>query len=204
MRASLGVVFIAACLLTNGCGSSPATPVANATANDATAASNATLATNQPSDANTASASTPSAWSYDTTKDQMRGTTTYTASIDSENQLTFAFPYKGGNATLYVRQRPEDGLNIIVDIDGQFTCNSFTGGHVSAKFDDGSVQRFGCAEPSDGRTGELFVRNEQRFLSELKHSKKLILEAEFYEQGDQQMIFDTTGLVWPPAQKAAG
>jgi hypothetical protein len=179
---------------------------AQADANAAMASANA--AANAAAEAGAAVAQTSSSpaaaesgWQYDTDKDEMRGTTAYFANLDSENSLEFGFPYHGGNATLHLRQRPQDGLNVIVDVDGQFTCASYMDDHVSVKFDNGPVEKFGCAEPSDGRTGELFIRGERKFVGQLKKSKKLIIEAEFYEHGRQQMVFNTAGLVWPPKAK---
>lgn len=145
-------------------------------------------------------ASTTSGWEYSQDKDEMRGTTTYYANVDSSNELQFGFPYEGGHATLHLRQRPQDGLNVIVTIAGQFTCASYMDGHVSVKFDDGPIQRFGCAEPSDGGTGTLFILGAKRFVDDLKKSRRVVIEADFYQNGGQQMDFDTQGLQWPRPQ----
>ena len=126
----------------------------------------------------------------------MRGTKTRFASIESVNELSFGFPYDGGKATLMLRQRPTDGLNVILKISGQFLCNSFEDDTIAAKFDNGPVQNFRCAEPTDASTGVLFIRNEKRFVAKLKKAKALTIEAGFYQQGRRQMQFDVSGLNW--------
>lgn len=137
-----------------------------------------------------------SKWQYSTDIDQMRGTKTRYASLESENEQAFGFPYDGGKATLILRQRPSDGLNILLEIKAQFLCNQFSNETVAAKFDDNKIETYSCAEPNDASTGVLFIEGASRFLSHLRRSKKLILEAPFYQAGRRQMEFDVRGLNW--------
>ena len=138
----------------------------------------------------------PSNWTYSDDVDQMRGTKTHFASISSETELQFGFPYDGGKATLTIRQRPTDGLNIFLQIKAQFLCSQFNNETVAAKFDNLPIENYSCSEPSDGSTGFLFVRGASRFVSHLKKAKTLTLEAPFYQYGRRQMAFDVRGLVW--------
>jgi hypothetical protein len=64
------------------------------------------------------------------------------------------------------------------------------------KFDDGPIQQIRCADVSDGRSNLVFLSNPRAFLSKLKSSKKLVVEAEFFQNGNQQLVFDTSGLKW--------
>ena len=137
-----------------------------------------------------------SKWTYSEDTDKMRGTKTTYAMIESENALEFGFPYAGGNATLVLRKRATDGLNVVLEIKGQFTCNSFNDETVAVKFDSGSIERYGCSEPADGSTGVLFINGAGRFVAKLKKAKSVIIEAQFYQQGRQQMQFDVAGLEW--------
>lgn len=160
--------------------------------------STTTVATDSGSQSPLAAAPTKSAskWSYSEDVDQMRGSKTRYASVTSENELSFGFPYKGGRATLTLRRRPEDGLNVILDVKGQFLCSSFRNNTVAVKFDDGPIQRFACLEPSDARTGEIFINSENRFVAKLRKARTVIIEAEFYQEGRRQMQFDVAGLDW--------
>jgi hypothetical protein len=135
-------------------------------------------------------------WVYSEDTDQMRGTKTKYATLESEDELDLGFPYGSGKSSLTVRQRPSDGLNIILQAKGQFLCSQFNSEHVSAKFDDHPIENYECNEPSDASTGVLFIEGGRRFLGRLKGAKTLILEAPFYQHGRLQMTFDVRGLVW--------
>ena len=139
----------------------------------------------------------PSNWSYSSDFDQMRRTTTRYASITSDNSLSFGFPYWGfthGNIQL----RDKAGrLDVIFSVDrGQFVCHAFLGQSVAVKFDDGPVRRYACEEPTDGSSNVLFLVPAQRFLKDLRHAKAVVIEAEFFQEGRQQLTFSPAGLKW--------
>jgi hypothetical protein len=64
------------------------------------------------------------------------------------------------------------------------------------KFDDGPIQKFRCTGSSDGSSETAFIIDEQRALAALKRAKRTIVEAEFYQRGRQQFVFETDGLKW--------
>lgn len=134
-----------------------------------------------------------SKWRYANTTDKMRGTSSRLASLKSKNALSFAFPYKGGYATLMLRNRPEDGLNVMLSIEGQFLCRSYSDDTVAVKFDNGAIQTFPCSNPDDGTTGVIFIGDERRFETLLRAATALTIEARFYQQGKVQIEFDVTG-----------
>ncbi|WP_404479333.1 hypothetical protein [Novosphingobium sp. BL-52-GroH] len=138
-----------------------------------------------------------SAWSYSEDKDEMRGGTTYYASLRASNTLSLGFPYGDQDGKVLVRQSPQFGFDILVGVDsGQVLCNSFSDSYVNVKFDDGPIRRYSCTDASDGTNNMVFIQGAKGFLSNLKKSKKMVVEAEFYQNGMQQMIFDTAGLKW--------
>jgi hypothetical protein len=138
-----------------------------------------------------------SKWTYSDQRDEMRGTTAKLASIESENTVDLGFPYGEVNGQLWIRRRPEDGLNVAFEVDkGQVLCHSFSDGHVSMKFDDGPIQKFRCTGSSDGSSETAFILDEQRALAALKRAKRTVVEAEFYDRGRQQFVFETAGLNW--------
>ncbi len=132
-------------------------------------------------------------WEYSSNRDEMRGTTSKLAELESENSLDFDFPYNGGaRGHLMLRKEPENGLNVILRMDkGQFMSNHE---YVSVKFDDDPIVRFSTSEASDNRIGVVFLSPERRFLALLRKSRKLIIEAEFYQEGRRQMTFNVAGL----------
>ena len=136
-----------------------------------------------------------SAWSYDTSKDDMRGTTTKTATVSSENAINLPFPYGIVRGRLTLRKNPR--LNVILAVgSGQFLCNEYGHASVSVKFDNNKIERYTCSEAADGRSNEIFIDGEARFLSHLRHSSKVVIESDFYEAGSQQFTFPVSGLSW--------
>ena len=138
-----------------------------------------------------------SEWHYSTEKDEMRGTETRYANLDAANTITLDFPYGEQRGRFLVRQSAKFGFNIMVGVpSGQIMCNSFSNSHVNVKFDDGPIQRYGCTDASDGTSNMVFIEGAKGFLSKLKKSKKAIVEAEFFQNGMQQMTFNTANLKW--------
>jgi hypothetical protein len=136
-------------------------------------------------------------WDYQTRKDEMRGTSSKLAQVTSDNTVDLDFPYGEVHGQLWIRQRPEDGLNVAFEVEkGQILCNSFEESYISIKFDNGPIQKFRCTEASDGSDNVAFLGNEHRVLSDLEKSKRAIVEAEFYQQGRKQFTFETAGLNW--------
>ena len=190
----LGFVILIAIVGQGDGKTTTASPSGNAGASSVAADSSSTSTSASQTSTSGAAASN---WNYSETKDEMRGATTYYAEIDSANELDFDFPYNGGSkSTLTIRKSPVHGTDVLIRINGQFTCNSYSEDHVSVKFDNGPIQKFSCGDPSDGSTGVLFIRNSPRFIDAVKTSDKVVIEAEFFQEGNRQMIFNTAGLSW--------
>ena len=166
----------------------------SASASGAAASTTNTLPSSAAVSANPSPAAPPTKWDYSESVDQMRGTTTKFAMLESENELDLGFPYESGKALLTIRRRPEDGLNVMLKVGGQFMCSAFTDSYVSIKFDDGPIGRYRCTEPSDVTTGVAFIENESRLVEKMRTSKTMIIEAEFFQHGRQQLTFDVAGL----------
>ncbi len=150
------------------------------------------------SDTNVASTASPaSKWSYSEQKDEMRGAVTKFAHLDSENTIKLDFPYGKQTGLIQIQQSGKNGLDVLVGVkSGQIMCNTYQATHVSVKFDDGPIQKIRCTDASDGTSNLVFVSNPKSFILKLKSSKKLIVEAEFFQNGNQQLVFDTSGLKW--------
>lgn len=138
-----------------------------------------------------------SKWQYVENRDEMRNSTSKTASVRSENEVEFDFPYGETGATLWVRKDPKFGLDVAFQVDsGQILCHSFGDSKVWIKFDDKPIQTFTCTDASDGSSETAFLLNDSRALAELRKAKKTIIEAEFFQEGRQQFIFNTQNLEW--------
>lgn len=144
-------------------------------------------------------APTPAAtkWEYSEDRDEMRGETTKYAVLNSDNEVDLDFPYGVQSGTLTIRGRPQDGLNVMFSVGkGQILCSNFRDSHLSAKFDGGGIQRFACTGTSDGSSETAFITSEAKFLAQLRKAKRTIIEAEFYQKGRQQFVFETANLTW--------
>lgn len=137
-------------------------------------------------------------WVYSSEQDEMRDASTDLACLTSTNELRFDFPYQGGSpATICFRQSPQYGFDAWVRIDpGQFTC--LMDCTISVKFDDGAIQSFSAGGASDGSADIIFLRNANRFLNGAKAASRIVVEAEFFQAGRHQMVFENaSGLEWP-------
>lgn len=138
-----------------------------------------------------------SKWRYDTQRDEMRGDEARFATVDSENTVQFDFPYGEQTAAITVRQDPEYGLDVIFSVpSGQILCHGFGDSYLNVKFDDGPIRRFNCTRASDGSSEVSFISSPQQFLTALRSADRTVIEAEFYQAGRQQYVFDTHGLEW--------
>lgn len=136
-------------------------------------------------------------WQYYNDKDEMRGTESRYAQLEGSNTINLDFPYGEQRGSIVVRQSAQFGFDILVGVEsGQIMCNSFSRSHINVKFDDGPIQRYGCTDASDGTNNMVFIEGSKGFLGKLKQSKKVIVEAEFFQNGMQQLAFDTANLKW--------
>lgn len=134
-------------------------------------------------------------WDYSEEKDEMRAKPIKYACITADNILHFSFPYGDETATLCLRNHPEHGKNVILSIShGQFLCNSYEGCSVNVKFSRGAVGKYSAVGPADYGTTTLFIQNYPRFVQSLVKSDMTYVEAQFYQEGRQQIKFNTKGL----------
>lgn len=138
-----------------------------------------------------------SEWTYQTQKDAMRGNEDKYATIDASAPIKLDFPYGEQTGQIVVRQSPKFGFDIMVGVpSGQVMCNSFQDTYISVKFDEGPVQRYSCTDAADGSNNMVFVQGAKGFLAKLRKSKRTVIEADFYQNGRQQMTFNSSNLKW--------
>ncbi len=134
-------------------------------------------------------------WNYLEFQDKMGRGTIKTAYISSINTVNFEFPYQGTQrATLRLRVHPKHGKDVILSIEkGQFLCD-FNGCTVTVRFDEGKPQNFRTGRSADNDTTTVFISNYASFYSSAKKSKKIYIEATFYQQGTRVFEFDSANL----------
>lgn len=135
-------------------------------------------------------------WTYSERPDKMRGATTTFAYVGSNNQASFKFPYQGGSRMfLVLRKSARSGSHVALTISpGQFAC--LLDCSIDVKFDSGKVETVAISGTADGSMTSVFIDASARFLGKLKKSRKVIVEAAFYQEGATQFEFDVAGLVW--------
>ena len=140
-----------------------------------------------------------SQWEYKQEKDDMRNAITYRASNESTNEVEFGFPYGGSKARILLRKDPKFGNDVMFLINsGQFS-SCFDGCRIAVKFDDQKLEHYSMVGTDDGTSDVLFIsgsKNIKRFVEKLRKSKKVIIEASFYDHGREQFSFEVGNLDW--------
>lgn len=134
-------------------------------------------------------------WNYIRQVDPMTGKVSRRAEIQSENTVSFDFPYAGPqHATLAVRNHASFGRHIILAIQqGQFLCTSYEDCRVRVRFDEGSPERWNAIGSSDGSSNVIAVRDYSRFLQRMRKAKVVRIQAEVYQEGAPTFEFRVGG-----------
>jgi hypothetical protein len=135
-------------------------------------------------------------WLYSNEEDKMTSRKMYYAQLTANNELVFDFPYDGGSvATLTIRKKRGE-VDVMLKISkGQF-IHDYEGGSIKVRFGNTKPGIYAISKPSDYSSDLVFIDNASRFISNLKKYKKLLIEAEFYNEGIRQMEFDIEGFKW--------
>lgn len=135
-------------------------------------------------------------WTYHDEVNKMTDGKIFYAEVTSSNELSLSAPYDGFNdAHIQIRKKSGEN-NVILTIDkGQFITN-VEGTAIRVRFDKNKAETFDCSESADYDPTVLFINSTSRFISKLKKSKKLIIEATLYQDGNQQMEFNVDGFKW--------
>lgn len=137
-------------------------------------------------------------WEYEQEKDELRNAITYRATLSSNNIVDFGFPYNTSSMHLTLRKDPKYGNDIIFYVNGQFN-SCYDSCKITVKFDDDKLETYRMVGSDGGDNSTVFIENAKSikaFADKLKKSKKLIVEASFYNYGKGQFSFDTQGLEW--------
>ncbi len=143
-----------------------------------------------------AAAANNGAWSYSTDTDKMTSKLDYFAEIEAKDVLNFSAPYDGGStASLIIRNKAKQNDVMLKVSKGQFNAGT-EGESIKIRFDNDQPVTYTATEPSDGSTDALFIGHESTLIKKLKTAQKIIIEAEFYEDGLKTMEFAVKDLKW--------
>lgn len=134
-------------------------------------------------------------WQYKDQTDKLTGTTTHSALVVAKEFLDLKFPYNVKNNMVLLSLREKRGKTSV-----QLNVGSgqFNGGDdpIKVRFDSSKVESYEIGKPDDGSSDALFIENNKKFIKELKNAHTLIIEAEFFENGNQIMEFNVSHLKW--------
>lgn len=135
-------------------------------------------------------------WTYYEKEDKMTLEKVKYAAIYANDLLEFEFPYNGGSvAGLTLRKRGKS-LDLFLQVTkGQFN-GTFDGGQVRIRFDDNPPKKYSFSGASDASSDIIFLDSEKEIVNQIKKSKKMIIEVEFYQNGLRQIEFNVGGLKW--------
>ena len=139
-------------------------------------------------------------WHYDIdSSDKMEKSIIKLALCESLNKIDLNAPYDGGILG-YINIRNgwhHKGNEAFITVDkGQFMPSLEGESSIKVKFDENKPMSFNYNEASSGSSGIIFIENAGRFLESLKKSKRVIIEAEFFDNGYKQLEFNSAGLIW--------
>lgn len=135
-------------------------------------------------------------WEYEFKEDKM-GESTKLAKVYAKDKLNFDFPYNGGSTALFEIRNNNDGLNVILFVSkGQFNTSIIDNMSIRIKFDDEKPKTYTTTSANDGSSNYIFINNEKSLVEKIKKSKKMVVEAEFYNEGTRQIEFNTENLKW--------
>lgn len=139
---------------------------------------------------------TPSSWTYSDEGDKMTSKKNYYATVDANEALDLKPPYDGPN-TASVTVRYKGGNNVYLSVTkGQFLANAVDGQPIKVRFDSAKAETYDCQAANDGSSNVIFISSASKFIAHLKKAKKLLIEAEMYDNGTQEMEFNIDGLKW--------
>jgi hypothetical protein len=136
-------------------------------------------------------------WRYTEEADEMGRGRIKRASITSINTVSLKSPYEGPqHAKLWLRKHPRLGESVALSIErGQFLAGVYRL-QLLVRFDDNAPLTFYADEPESLSTTTVFIDEYPKFLKYLKLSKKVKIEAPFYDEGRKVFEFDVEGLNW--------
>lgn len=137
-----------------------------------------------------------SEWHYQSKKDDMRGTVSRGAFVESnsvspggfyneDTRLHLVLHKEGNQTDAYIHVLPH----------GQLWCQ-YEACTVTVKFDGERPSAWSMLHAEAGNADTLFFSRSAAFIAKLKKSQSVIVEVTFYDQGRFQFKFPTSGLKW--------
>jgi hypothetical protein len=163
-----------------------------------------------------ARAEAPAGWQYEEYHDQMRGTRSWSATLQSLNAPELGFPYEGGSpVTIRLSRTEGDGGDYAPEVmleRGQFDCSQYGSSQsclITVKADDQKPYDLRGVEVDCGGAncmrlidqGAIDAMDDKGVYTNVidlfRRSKRITIELPLYDYGSYQYQFDTRNLDWP-------
>jgi len=141
-------------------------------------------------------------WQFKSVSDPMGRGTRHEATVTSSNSVNFPFPYAGTQrALLVLRSGPgPDDLDVVLFLQrAQFLCLPDEC-QAAVRFDESDAADVRAVGSSSHAMNVIFLRDEAKFIEQARASRRVKIEAEFYQFGRFVFDFPVSGLGdWPRA-----
>lgn len=131
-------------------------------------------------------------WEYSEIEDKMTNKKTKVAISSSINSVDFDFPYHWGSTFDLVLK----GDHVIYQVSKWQFLSSFWWDKVRIKFDDKEPFFVNYSMPEDWNSSAIFLWNEKKIIENLRISKKVMIEATFFQEWKQIGEFNIDWLKW--------
>jgi hypothetical protein len=130
-------------------------------------------------------------WQYNSQTDAL-GHRTLSACTESSNSISLHWPYGETKAVLCVQTRSGRRYWYVhTEQKSQMLCSSYEGCSIPVRYDSDPAGSTTFYEPSDYDSSYLLARGVPK---KLPASKQMVVAPTFYQDGEQEFVFDTHGL----------
>jgi hypothetical protein len=137
-------------------------------------------------------------WEYETKTDEMEGTKQYFATAVSEDEIEIQMAGESSPMNLIVRNsgKGNEVLVTVSEYTGFLPSYEMNEETIKVKFDDEKPVNFAYSMSADGSPDVIFINDAKTFVSKLKASKKIKIEATYIDNGTQISNFEVADLKW--------
>jgi len=133
-------------------------------------------------------------WKYSAEKDVSGKESLYATTL-STRKVDLGVNYRMVDGVLTLRRHAKLGYDVIFSVTaGQIVCRSYTPCQVIVRFDDHPTQVYTAIGTSNVSATTIAIKGFERFVGAARNAKKVTIEAEFYQRGNQSFSFDIAGL----------
>ncbi len=130
-------------------------------------------------------------WNMYEWKDEMTDNIVRTFTSVSTNEEIFSFPYGWWSKWELIIRNKWWEKDVIVRVQPSQIVSEYQNENINVRFDDKQPIKYWYAEPADLSSDSLFIKDTVNFIDNLKASKKVKIEIQFYWDGLRVFEFDT-------------